>query len=463
MNTTDIQKLARQGESEKLEFKLGSVAPSSVARVICSFLNTGGGRIVVGVDDQGEFVGVKDAPDTASRIEMEVRKLISPTALWDMQVVGVGDDREIVIFEVPDGPDKPYVVEGAIYTRKGEKTVPATRDQITDLIQSRTRESERWERQVALGAARDDLRDDLVTETLKRATDAQRWHGSVTDLDAFLLSLGLLINGSITNAALILFGKEPTRFLPQARVRLLVSPEGKTGDVYTVDRTFDSCLLENSRTIPEALATYTAGVESRFDDDWQRTERVLYPTSAIREGVMNALVHRDYSLNGSIMMVVRPNSFEISNPGSLPSELKPADLKKDHLSLPRNPDIAHVCFLYGLIEKVGRGTQRIVEVCRQARLKDPRWQSTRSSTTLTLFSRSAALSISSQLGERQELILKTVREHGTMKTPELVKVLGVAISDRTIRADLEQLVGLGLLIRRGRGRSTSYRSSESPT
>lgn len=460
MNTTDIEKLAKQGESEKLEFKLGSVPASTVAKVVCSFLNTHGGRLLLGVNDRGELVGVKTPRDTAANLEIEVRRLISPTALWDVQLINIGDDRDIVLFDVPEGPDKPYVVEGAIYTRKGERTDAATRDQITELIRRRTLSSERWERQVALGAGRDDLRDDLINETLNKAVAAQRWHGSPEDMDAFLLSLGLVVNGGVTNAALLLFGKEPTRFLPQARVRLLVSPEGKTGDVYSVDRTFESCLLEASRQLQDALGAYTAGVESRFADAWQRTDRILYPISAIREGVMNALVHRDYSLTGSIMISVKPDSLEISNPGALPNELTPADLKKDHLSLPRNPDIAHVCFLYGLIEKVGRGTQRIVEACRQARLRDPRWQSSRLSTSLTLFGRSVAPSTSNQLGERQELILRTVREHGSMKTPDLVKAVGVGISDRTIRADLEQLVKLGLLVRRGRGRSTSYRSSE---
>jgi ATP-dependent DNA helicase RecG len=196
------------------------------------------------------------------------------------------------------------------------------------------------------------------------------------------------------------------------------------------------------------------GVESRFSDSWQRSDHALWPVDALREGVMNALVHRDYSLSGSTTISIQAKSFEISNPGGLPYELKPADLKRTHLSLPRNPDIAHICFLHGLIEKIGRGTQRIVESCRVAKVREPKWQSYPFATTLTLFASSASEKI--ELNDRQRLILEESGRTSQISSSELARLLGGKVTDRTVRSDLEQLVRFGLLIRRGQGRNSVY-------
>lgn len=175
-----------------------------------------------------------------------------------------------------------------------------------------------WERQIVVGAEREDLDDKLIKETATMAVKAERWQGSSEDIEGFLHALGLSAHGGVTNAALLLFGKQPSRLLPQARVRLLVMPEGKIGNRYSVDKTFDACLLRIAEQIPDALASHTGGVLSRFSqENWQREDHPLYPMIALREGVMNALVHRDYSLSGSVSISIYPDSLQITNPGSL--------------------------------------------------------------------------------------------------------------------------------------------------
>ncbi len=170
---------------------------------------------------------------------------------------------------------------------------------------------------------------------------------------------------------------------------------------------------------------------------------------------MNALVHRDYAQSGSITISVLQDSLRISNPGGLPKELKPSDLKKDHLSLPRNPDVAHVCFLQGLIDKVGRGTQRIIEDCQNAKLPEPKWESTRLETTLTFFSAFAGVP-EEELNDRQRRILDELRAQRVLRPSQVARLLRSGVTDRTVRTDLQRLADRGLLVRRGRGRSTSY-------
>jgi ATP-dependent DNA helicase RecG len=288
------------------------------------------------------------------------------------------------------------------------------------------------------------------------AVKSQRWQGSPNDIEGFLHALGLVSFGGVTNAALLLFGKQPSRLLPQARVRLLVLPEGKTGNQYSLDKTFDACVLQIAEQIPAALEAHAGGVASRFSEkNWQREDRSLYPITALREGVMNALVHRDYDANGSITISLLPEELQISNPGPLPNGLTPADLKRDHPSVPRNPDIAHVFFLRGLIEKIGRGTQRILEDCRKVGLRDPRWQSSGLETKLTFFA-PATISRAEDLNERQQQILNLLREKKQLRAGDVAVQLGGGVTDRTVRNDLQLLVDRGWLVRRGRGRSTSY-------
>lgn len=454
MNAKDLQKLIEKGESDQVEFKTGNAPIEMIAKNVCAFLNWRGGRILLGVSDQG-LVGVTDARALVQRIKHRMSKLISPPAMWTVEHVRI-DDRDIVVIEVPTGIDKPYVTEGAIYFRRGERTVPATRNEISALIHKRSESSQRWERQIAMGAEREDLDDKLISETAILAVKAERWQGSPDKVEDFLNALGLFAHGGVTNAALLLFGKQPSRLLPQARVRLLVMPEGKTGNRYSADRTFDGCALRIAQQIPEALSKYTGGVLSKFSEkNWQREDRPLYPMAALREGIMNALVHRDYSHNGSITISVQPDLLQISNPGGLPDELSPADLKRDHPSVPRNPDIAHVFFLRGLIEKIGRGTQRIVEDCRDAHLRDPRWQSSPLETRLTFFT-PATGSRSEDLNDRQKQIIEFSQEKKQLKAGDIAVLLGGGITERTIRNDLQALVDGGWLTRRGRGRSTSY-------
>jgi ATP-dependent DNA helicase RecG len=454
MKSQDIQKLISNGENDQLEFKSGDVVSSVIAKALCAFLNTRGGLILLGIADNGKVVGVRDAQPLASRLKEALSKLITPSALWDIEYVPI-EGQDVLVINVPEGQDQPYVAEGAIYSRRGDRNVPATRDEISNLIQRRSQHSTRWERQITLGAERTDLRDDLIAETIKLAIRAQRWQGAADDLDGFLNSLGLLEQQEVTNAAYLLYAKNPSRLLPQARVRLVALPEGKTGKVYLSDRLFDSSLLETAKQIPEALALLAGGVESRFSELWQRSDHPIWPADALREGVMNALVHRDYSLSGSTTISIHARSLEISNPGGLPFDLKPADLKRTHLSLPRNPDIAHICFLHGLIEKIGRGTQRIVESCRAAKVREPKWQSDPFATTLTIFSSSLAAEML-ELNDRQRLILEESGRGEPIHVSGLLTLLEGKVSDRTVRSDLEQLIRLGFLVRRGKGRNSVY-------
>lgn len=464
MNAKDFHRIVDAGESARVEFKSSVRTPEVAARVVSAFLNAEGGQLIVGIGDQGELVGVKNAQDLADRLNCQLADFITPPALWHVDVLSI-EGKEFVMVEVAEGSDKPYVSNGTILIRRGERDVPANRDEITQLIQSRSVAGDRWERQIVMGADVTDLDLPLVTDTARKASESGRWSGDLGDPEAFLANHGLLESGRITNAAIVLFGSSPTRFLPQARVRVVEMPEGKTGDKYEFDQMFDSCILRLVDEIEPIIAARIGGVSSRFvDESWERKDRVLYPPKAIREAILNAIIHRNYQMSGSILISILPGELRIANPGGLPDGLKPADLKREHPSIPVNPDIAHIAYLRRLIDKVGRGTQKIIESCKERKLKTPKWTSSPTETTLTFFGPHGAqrqTGVSHSLSPRQMGILTILHEHGPCSAPAVVAEISEDVTGRTIRSDLKKLVDSGLVAISGQARSSVYDLTES--
>lgn len=458
MTLSELTKLISQGEGPSLEFKARVPDALNLARSVCALLNSHGGRVLIGVDENGRVKGVNQAESVAKRLEVELTSAISPSAVWTVEPVAA-DVHQIVVVEVPEGVDKPYVVGGAIYVRRDARTLAADRNEITALIDSRVTHSSRWERQLLVGVDLDALDAALIQDTARLAQESGRWQGDVEDIGRFLSSLGLASNGSLTNASVLLFGKEPTKFFPQGRVRLLVLPEGKTGDRYAFDKLLDGCLVRIAEDLPKLVEQHAGDLTVSFPEaGWKREERIRYPRAALREGIMNAIVHRDYDSTGTVTISISGDRLEVMNPGGLPPELKVADLKRNHPSVPRNPDIAHVFFLRLLIEKVGRGTQLIVEACKAAKLPEPRWESSAAATTLTFFSgdRRSRIQSEDELSARQQRLLEAVRTRGQLSAADAVAVAGNDVSDRTVRYDLARLVDAGHLVKHGSARAVFY-------
>ena len=162
----------------------------------------------------------------------------------------------------------------------------------------------------------------------------------------------------------------------------------KGGDTYLDDRFLQGPLVKVFEQAFEVLSQNVHS-EARFQTgDVRRTDRPEYPFKALREGLVNAFAHRDYAgFSGGVTVGIYPNRIEIWNSGHFPEGLQPADLKKNHPSLPTNPDIAHVLYLRGLMERIGRGGQLIVDACREHSLPAPKWVDRSSGVTLTIFGR----------------------------------------------------------------------------
>jgi len=452
--------LLKQHESEDHEF-FETLDKDAITRTTCAFLNSVGGRIVVGANERGEIIGLRNRRP-AKQVEDILRLAVLPRAMWTVTLEETDEGRLLVI-DVPKGMSKPYLLNGAIWYRDGATTRPATPDDVSQIIKDRALADERWERRPALGVTD---RDIDLNEVRKAAKDIQsrgrHQFEKPSNAISVLNELSLYSAEQFTNAAVVLFGKNPSRVFPQSVVRVTVYKKSKTDSEYLLDKRFEGHLFSTFREIVEVVEL-RVDVSSEFQHgEWQRQDKPSYPLWSLREGILNALVHRDLSSpSGGMSIAIYPNRIKVWNSGSLPSGWDVDDLRVDHPSIPPNPDIAHVCFLRGLIEKLGRGTQLIVEEYENAGLEIPEWKSSAKGVELVFKnvagSRQAAIM---NLSQRQREIVSTLKPGQEFTVSEYVEATGDSITERTARTDLNGLIKSGLVTKHGRGKNTYYVRSD---
>lgn len=369
----------KQGEGEQLEFKQ-VVRKDAIGKSICAFLNHEGGQLLIGVSDDKKVVGIADAEKWEQELTDYLNTSIIPEAPVMVSVEQVGG-KQVLLLKVWAGSKQPYIFDGSIYFRRGQSTVKATSLEISNLIHNRQKDDLHWERQMALGVELEDLDIHEIQKTIERSINESKLGESKRNPIDFLTYFGLFQNGHFTNAAVVLFAKNPARFIPQTRVRVAFLEKGKTADEFVDDKILDGNLFKNILAVQNFFEKHLRITRKFIEKEWKRQDDYVVPMSALREAIMNALVHRDYSLpSASMAVIIYSDRIEVFNSGKSP--LKAAELKKSHLSLPVNPDIAHMVFLRGYIEKIGRGTIKIMDACKAAGIKEPKWTTTKTSVNL---------------------------------------------------------------------------------
>jgi len=280
---------------------------------------------------------------------------------------------------------------------------------------------------------------------------------SNTTTQALLTHLNLLDDGKPTNAALLLFGVNPQRFHRTAETKCIhchgtayrrpfASMQVYGGDLFEqADQTQDFILGKINRAIGTRAASITAPATYEL------------PPDAVAEAVINAIAHRDYHSNASVEVRLFADRLEIWNPGMLPGTLTLDALRDDHPSVPNNPLIAESLYLTRYIERVGSGTQTMIELCRKAGLPEPHYEQRSGSFVTTLWRDWLTDKVLAgyKLNERQLKAIAIIKAQGRITNQEYREQTGVVI--RTASRDLEELVNKGVLKKIGTtGRSTFY-------
>ena len=185
-------------------------------------------------------------------------------------------------------------------------------------------------------------------------------------------------------------------------------------------------------------------------------EPLEYPEPALREAILNAIIHKDYS-STNIFLRVYDDRLRLWNPGVLPEELSVEELKKEHSSYPRNRNIANVFFKAGYIESWGRGTNKIIETCIEAGLPEPLIEEEQGGVSITFFRDvyTEELLRKQNLEERQVKAILYIKEHGYINNAKYQELAD--ISKRTASRDLQELIEKGFIEKSGTtGKGTTY-------
>jgi ATP-dependent DNA helicase RecG len=332
-------------------------------KTICAFANTGGGKLFIGIDDEGNPMGVKDAARYLDDIPNKTKDILGITP--DVTVKKkAGKD----IIEVTVAPSSaPISYHGRFYTRSGSSSVEIKGHALVDLLMRKSGRS--WDGFIEEGATLKDIDTSAINKFRKLAAKKIPQIAAEKNVQAILQKLNLLEKGKLRRAAVLLFGKNPKKFYITAYIKIgkfvsatdLISTDDIEGNLFDqVDKAIEMLrvkyLLSN--------ITY---------EGIYRKDNMEYPEEALREAIINAVIHRNY-MGAHTQLRIDPDSLNLWNEGGLPPGIAVADLKKWHLSRPRNELLADVFFKAGMIEAWGRGTVKIVDECKKAGLPEPEFR-----------------------------------------------------------------------------------------
>jgi ATP-dependent DNA helicase RecG len=423
-----------------------------IVETCAAFASAQGGRIYIGVRDNGAVVGVQIGKGTLEGLANDIAQNTVPKLVPAIRTVQVAGQTVIVV-AVEENPTKPVSAYGRAYRRSGRTNQVLAASEIAELYFASRGVT--WDETARADATLDDIDAEKVRKFLSRARSERQWEiDAQTPVEPALRQLNLMKNGHLTIAALLLFGKNPQRFLLQARMRC-ARFKGNDEVEFLDLKVIEGDLIQQ---VEEAMAFVrrNTSMAAKIDGKLERTERWEYPPDAVREAITNAVCHRDYADSGNAVVRVFDSRLEVSNPGGLPAGMTVEDLKQPHESKPRNKLVADAFFLIKYIEQFGTGIQRIINDCHDAGVPEPEFES-RAGAFRIVFRRTATLEARLSglgLNERQMKVLKHLGGDQRMSRAEYQKLTGA--SERTARRDLENLVSKKLIAKTGAGKNAVY-------
>jgi ATP-dependent DNA helicase RecG len=441
MKTADLDILLQEGEGVMLEYK--ETLSSSFARELVAFANTAGGRILLGVRDNGTVKGIADTNELRARIQDIARNCDPPIKILLQHIGGV------TVVTVRESATKPVQCSDGFFWRQGAVTQKLSREEIRDLFQQ-------------VGAIRFDLSicprfrypadfdPDKYKDWLRKSTISRT--GSMEDIlvniEVAERSGGKLV---FRNAGALFFAREPRRFFNQAYVTCLLFKG--TSKVHVLDRKdFTGGVVAD---IEDSLRFIERNTRTAYRiEKLQREEIPEYPIAALREAITNAVMHRDWYIEGANVFVeIYEDRIEVISPGGLPKGMLPEDLGKK--SVRRNPLIADLLHRIAFIEKAGTGIRRMREGARNQGYPEPEFSA--DSFFSAVFRPIVLVAGYDEAHDKahdkaHEEPLSIV-EHRLLKgcadesqsTPGLLQILGYKIRTGSFKAALSHLLALGFL------------------
>ena len=426
----------KEKESQTTEFK--SSWRDEYLKWICAFANTDGGRLLIGVDDNGNPVGVKDSKKLLEDLPNKFRDILGiiPSVRLEQK-----KGRNIIAIEV-EHSFAPISYHGRFYVRSGSTIQELKGRDLTRFLISKSGKD--WDEYIEESASAEEINIETINKFKQIAVKRIPFVKDENEPIKILEKLNLIENGKLKRAGLLLFGKNPKKFRTSAYIKV-----GKfltDTDIISSDD-IEGNLFEQVEKTMELLRTKYLISEIRFEGIY-RKEELEYPEEALREAIINAVIHRDY-IGPHIQLKIYPDKIILWNVGTLPKEIKIDELKKSHASYPRNELLADVFFKAGLIEAWGRGTIKITDECKKAGLPEPEFKEEFGGFAVYFYKDIYTEENLKKMGlnERQIKAVKYTKEKGKITNKEYQEVTGV--KERFATTELKELVNRGIFEKYG--------------
>jgi ATP-dependent DNA helicase RecG len=454
----EILALLQQGKGQEIDFKAEGVSARTLAESLVALANASGGTVLVGVGPKsGRLLGLKDA-EAARDKALEAAFLTEPPLIMPLPEVVTLDDKDFLVITVPPGLPHVYSLRGKYLIRDGAQDKPLPPKRLRRLIIERGEVS--FESLIPPGATLDDIDRDK----------AKRYLASLEGLSAATTEEALHNRGCLmheeggyrpTNAGILLFGIQPEHFVKSSEIIVARYAGREMSDAFVRE--------DIKGTLPDQIRRAEAFLVSNMKRgvrlvSLEREEQVEYPVKAVREAIVNAVAHRDYSIRGDeIRVFMFSDRIEFYSPGRLPGHVTVDNIVEERFS--RNEVIVQVLADMGFIEHLGYGIDRMIKLMRDYGLPAPRFQETAGGFRVTLYGHGEGLVSEEEidlsrwshldLNQRQEQPLAYLLEKGRITNREYQE-LCPDVSSETIRRDLADLVNKNVLLKIGRKRATYY-------
>jgi ATP-dependent DNA helicase RecG len=466
--SAEIISLLSGGMGPSLHWFPEDVPLSSLATTLVGMANNEGGMVILGVSPRaGELVGVNDKDAACERV-FQAALLVDPTLVLPIprqvtaQKMGELKPVNLILINVPAGLPYVYCLDGRYLGREGTQTNPLSARQLYKLLHQRG--TVQFESRGIPEAGLHDLNE---IEVMAYAHDAGNVPtGDLEKSYEFLVRRGCLKRVGnalqLTYAALLLFGRYPQQWLPNATILAGRFPGVALSGMY-IKRDIAGNIPDQLRQAEEFIRTNLKTVVRLVG--LQHQESSEYPFEAVRELLVNAVAHRDYNLQGdSIHLNIFADRLEISSPGTLPGPVTLKNLLEARFA--RNAVLSQVLSDLGFVERLGYGLDRVVDVTRNAGLLPPHFEEIAGTFRVSLYAGQPIVNVDGNLIDlspyialnlniRQQMALAQLAKHRRISSHEY-QALCPDVHAETLRRDLADLVSRGILIKVCDKKATYY-------
>ena len=453
METTELKQRITQGENTTTEFKENF--DQEVIETAAAFANTGGGVIFIGISDRQEISGITIGKETLRNWSNRISQATEPRVVLQVEPVDI-QGKSVLLIHIAASRIKPVSVKGVCYKRVGNSNRVMSPQEIAQMHLDATGQT--WDGLFVTGAGIDEIDAEKVEwyltrrETIRNVPKPQDM--SIT---ALLRNISGISDGEIpTHAGILFFGNHPQRFFYNAQLRV-VRFKGTSVTHPVIDRLdCTGALWEMVDAAEEFIRKNIRLLSFRTSRSFQRDDKFEYPLDALREAIINALIHRSYQKSADVRVFIFDTRIEVISPGSFPDGVSPDEPVHE----PVNPILTQFMYDVGFIEKYGSGIKMMHRLCREWGNKAPRYELHPLETKLIFDSPIQETTfieiddISEQLNERQRNALFHVEKNGQIATKEYVEIN--RISRRVAYEELRDMTNKGLLSMIGKGRGSRY-------